>query len=172
MKANELLRMQMEDAHAYLEETVGEATPEQLHYAPPGRALPVGAAYAHVVFSEDIMVQTLKGEKPLFERGVATGASEPHPNFMAEGTDWGRYPEWTRRVRFDLGQLRAYAKQVYANTDAYLAILTEDDLDKPNMFSEKSQAWSISRALIAHAHNLAGEISAAKGIQGLQGYPD
>lgn len=171
MNAVELLRMQLEAAHNYLEATVGEATPEQLHYAPPGRALPVGAAYAHVVFSEDIMVQTLKGEKPLFESGVTTGASEPHPNFMVEGT-WGHYPEWTKSARFDLAQLKAYAQRVYANTDAYLATLREDDLDKPNMFSEKSQAWSISRALIAHVDNLAGEISAAKGLQGLQGYPD
>ena len=170
MNAIELLRMQLESAHDYLEATVGEMSPEQLHYAPPGRMLPAGAAYAHVVFSEDIMIQTLKGEKPLFENGAATGANEPHPNFMTE--DWGAYPEWTKRARFDLGQLRAYAKQVYVSTDAYLATLTEEDLDKPNMFSEKSQAWSISRAIIGHVSNLAGEISAAKGAQGLQGYPD
>jgi hypothetical protein len=163
--------MQMRDAHELLESTVGELTPEQLRFAPPGRALPVGAAYAHVIFSEDILVQHAKGEKPLFERGVQTGASEPHPNFMAEGADWGQYPGWTQRVRFDLGQLRAYAQQVYANTDAYIASLTEEDLDRPDNFLQQTVAHFIARALIAHADNLTGEISAVKGVQGLQGYP-
>ncbi len=168
MNAVELLRMQMREAHELLESTMGDITAEQVHYLPQGRALPVGAAYAHVIFSEDMMVQGQKGEKPLFESGVATGASEPHPNFMAEGTDWSLYPEWTQRVRFDLDALRAYAKQVYANSDAWLASLTEADLDKPNPFFQNTMAHFISRALIGHVDNLTGEISAAKG---LQGYP-
>lgn len=171
MDAISLLRMQMRDAHELLESTLGELTPDQLHFDPPGRALPVGAAYAHVIFSEDILVQHLKGEKPLFENGAPTGASEPHPNFMAEGADWSQYPVWTRRVRFDLTQLRAYAQQVYANTDAYLATLAEGDLDKPDDFLQQSVGHMISRAVIAHADNLTGEISAIKGAQGLQGYP-
>jgi hypothetical protein len=171
MNAVELLRMQMREAHETLEATVGELTPEQLHFAPPGRALPVGAAYAHVIFSEDILVQYARGEKPLFEAGAKTGASEPHPNFMAEGADWSVYPGWTQRVRFDLGELRAYARQVYANTDAYLESLTEDDLDKPEPFLQQTVAHFIARALVAHVDNLTGEVSAVKGVQGLQGYP-
>ncbi len=169
MNAVELLRKQMRDAHELLESTVGELTPEQLHFTPPGRALPVGAAYAHVIFAEDILVQNSKGEKPLYERDVLTGASEPHPNFLRE--DWSVYPAWTQRVRFDLGQLKAYAQQVYANTDAWLATLTEADLDKTDNFLQQNLAHLISRALIAHADNLTGEISAIKGVQGLQGYP-
>ncbi len=171
MNAIELLRMQLREAHELLEATMGDVTPEQLHFLPQGRALPIGAAYAHVIFSEDMMVQSMKGEKPLFETGVATGASEPHPNFMAEGVDWSQYPAWTQRVRFDLAQIRAYATQVYANTDYYLASLTEADLDKPNPFFQNTLAHFISRALIGHVDNLTGEISAVKGVQGLQGYP-
>ena len=37
----------------------------------------------------------------------------------------------TRRVRIDVPALRAYARAVYANTDAYLAALTAEDLDQP-----------------------------------------
>jgi hypothetical protein len=151
---------------------MGELTPDQLHYGPPGRALPAGAAYAHVIFSEDIMVQSWKGERPLFESGVETGASEPHPNFMAEGTDWGQYPAWTQRVRFELPLLKAYAQQVYANTDYWLASLTDADLDRVDEYTQKSMAFLISRGLVGHCDNLAGEISAVKGLQGLQGYPN
>jgi hypothetical protein len=168
MDAVSLLRMEMHEAHDLLESTLGDATPEQLHYLPQGRALPVGAAYAHVIFSEDIMVQVLKGEAPLFETGTPTGASEPMPNFMK---GWEDYADWTKRVRFDLGQLRAYAEKVYANTDAYLATLAEADLDKPDSFTQKSLGYFLSRGLIGHIDNLTGEISAAKGLQGLQGYP-
>jgi hypothetical protein len=168
MDAVSLLRMQMQEAHNLLESTLGDVTAEQLHHLPQGRALPVGAAYAHVIFSEDILIQLLKGEEPLFETGTPTGANEPMPNFMKS---WEDYAGWTKRARFDLPQLRAYAQTVYANTDAYLARLSDADLDKPDPFSQKSLGYMISRALIGHVDNLAGEISAAKGVQGLQGYP-
>jgi hypothetical protein len=90
---------------------------------------------------------------------------------MAEGTDWSLYPEWTKRVRFDPAALRAYAQQVYASSDAWLASLTEADLDKQNAVFHDSLAHFIARGLIGHVDNLTGEISAAKGLQGLQGYP-
>jgi hypothetical protein len=163
-----LLRMQMDEAHKLLESTVGDLTGDQLHYLPEGRALPVGAAYAHVIFSEDILVQMLRGQEPLFETGTSTGASEPMPNFMK---GWEDYAAWTKRVRFDLSRLREYAKAVYANTDAYLATLSDPDLDKPGPWGDNSLAYFISRAMVGHIDNLAGEISAAKGLQGLQGYP-
>ncbi len=169
MDAVSMLRTQMREAHDLLESTLGDITPEQLHFVPPGRALPIGAAYSHVLFSEDILVQHTKGEPPLYESGTATGASEPHPNFMRD--DWSVYPAWTHSVRFDLPQLRAYAQRVYANTDAWLAGLTDADLDKADDFLQQNVGHLITRAMIAHADNLTGEISAIKGVQGLQGYP-
>ncbi len=170
MDAVSLLREQLKDAHQLLEDTLGEVTPEQLHYGPQGQALPVGAAYAHVIFSEDIMVQeVLKHGTPLYESGTDSGASEPMPNF-ARG-DWDGYADWTRRVRFDLARLRAYGARVYAATDAYLASLGESDLDQQVPIFQGSLAHTISRGLIGHVDNLTGEISAAKGLQGLKGYP-
>jgi hypothetical protein len=161
--------MQLAAAHELLEATIEGVTPDQLHFMPEGRALPIGAAYAHVLFSEDILIATWRGEKPRFETGVETGASEPMPNFMHQ--DWGAYPAWTKAATFDLAKLRAYAGQVYAASDAYLAKLTAADLDQEDSVSKNTMAFNISRALIGHVDNLAGEISAAKGLQGLQGYP-
>jgi hypothetical protein len=74
-------------------------------------------------------------------------------------------------VRFDLAKLRAYGARVYAATDAYLASLTESDLDQQEPMFQSSLAHTISRGLIGHVDNLTGEISAAKGLQGLKGYP-
>ncbi len=169
MDAITLIREDLKAAHELMESTLGDITPEQLHYLPVGRAIPIGAAYAHTVFAEDLLVHGLKGEKALLESGINTGASEPMPNFMAG--DWAGYADWTKRVRFDLPALRAYARQVYEASDAYLASLTEADLDREVEFFKSSLGYMIARGLIAHADNLTGEISAAKGLQGLQGYP-
>jgi hypothetical protein len=164
-----LLRDDLRVAHELMESTLGDPTPEQLHYLPAGRALPMGAAYAHTLFSEDYLVHGLKGEPPILESGINTGASEPMPNFMAG--DWAGYADWTKRARFDLPALRDYAKQVYAATDAYLASLSEADLDREVEFFRSSLGSMICRGLIGHVDNLTGEISATRGLQGLQGYP-
>jgi hypothetical protein len=175
MDALPLLREQLTAAHDFLETTLGDPTPEQLHFCPPGHALPIGAAYAHVIFSEDMLIQgLLKHTAPLFAASSEpTGASEPMPGF---GPEWAGYEEWTRRVRFDLPQLRRYAQRVYAASDAYLASLKESDLQTPFDLSnfdlgQQNLAWFIARIVISHVDNLTGEISAVKGVQGLKGYP-
>lgn len=169
MDAVYLLRQMVTQAHELLESTVGDVTPEQAHYAPPGRALPIGAAYAHVLFSEDLLVQAaLRDQPPLYQSGVATGASEPMPNFLAG--EWDGYADWTRRARFELPQLREYGRRVYAATEDYINTLTEEDLNR-EVEGWGTVAHLITRAVAAHADNLAGEISAVKGLQGLQGYP-
>jgi hypothetical protein len=176
MDARSLLREQLQAAHGLLEDTLGNPTPEELHYIPQGHALPVGAAYAHVVVSEDILVQgMLKGGKPILAGSNSpVGVSEPMPDFSPE--TWAGYEDWTHRVQIDLPALRSYAQLVYAASDAYLASLSDSDLDGTIDLSgfgmgTPNLAWFISRAVIAHADNLTGEISAAKGLQGLKGYP-
>jgi hypothetical protein len=170
------LREQLRAAHDFLEVTVGDVTSEQLHFGPEGHALPVGAAYAHVIYSEDMLVQgMLKRSAPIFAglKG-GMGTSEPMPGFDAD--TWAGYEAWTRRVKIDLPSLREYAQKVYAASDAWLATLTDADLDAPVDLTafglgEQTMAWFIGRIIIAHVDNLTGEISAAKGLQGLKGYP-
>jgi len=79
-------------------------------------------------------------------------------------------------LRVDLPAAREYAKAVYANSDQYLASLTPDDLDTPIDLagvggSKVTLGHVLSRSVVAHADNIAGEISCLKGLQGLQGYP-
>jgi hypothetical protein len=47
---------------------------------------------------------------------------------MASLIDSANWRAWTQRVQLDLGQLRPYARAVYASTDAYLAGLSDDAL--------------------------------------------
>src|SRR3954447_10131481 len=107
-----LLREELSDAHDLLEAVMVDVTTESMNWMPPGRANPVGATYAHVVLSEDRVVNgVLRHQRPLYatEWEGKLGLSEPMP--MPE--DWHNYADWTRRVQVDLPAFRQYAKAVY-----------------------------------------------------------
>jgi hypothetical protein len=165
------IRNHFDQAHSLLEATLGEATDEQLSWNPPGKALPLGAQYAHAVFAEDGVVSgMLKGGPVLSATSWAgrTGVSEVPP----VGAGW---EDWARRVQVDLAPLREYAQAVYASTDQYLASLSDDDLDRPLDVSslglgQHSVGWMLD-AMRQHVDNHCGEISCLKGLQGAKGYP-
>ncbi len=171
-----LLRDQLKEAHALLEAVMEGVTPEAAHWMPPGKANPVGATYAHVVVSEDMTINgILQHRRPLYETAWAgkTGMSELMPR---RGEEWNDYANWTRRLQVELPQVREYAKAVYANSDEYLASLSPADLERQLDLSGAGEgkvtlAYVLSRLVVAHADNIAGEISCLKGLQGLQGYP-
>ena len=63
-----------------------------------------------------------------------------------------------------------------AKTRAWIIGMNDEDLYKGVDFSGrgmgmKPTSWAIGMVIIGHAHNLAGEISALKGVNGLKGYP-
>jgi hypothetical protein len=96
-----------------------------------------------------------------------TGITEPK---------WVSDPEWARRVQVDLPKAREYARAAYAQADDYIAGLTEADLDREldlsaNGLGMRSLDWCLHALIIAHLHNMTGEISALKGVQGAKGYP-
>ena len=100
-----LLRELVKTANNLLEGTMAGVTAEQAHWIPPGVAIPIGAAYAHVVLSQDGAVNgMLKGGVPLFAAGWAgkTGVNElpPEPDPGKQGfPDWSG---WSRKVKVDL----------------------------------------------------------------------
>jgi hypothetical protein len=171
-----LLRDIVRDARKVLEGTMADVTPEQVHFTPPGIANPLGATYAHVLVSEDIIVQGMfKQAAPLFASSWAgrTGLSEPMP---MPGPEWGKYPAWTRSVKVDLEQLRAYGQAVAATTDDWLAGLSDDDLDRPMDLTgvglgQHTWGSAIGLLIANHLGTETGEIAVLKGIQGARGYP-
>lgn len=172
MNAVELLRQQFAFAHGVLEGTMADITDEQLHWLPPGTAHPISALYAHIVLAEDGLLNGIaRSAVPLVagEWGPKTGLSAMPP---APGQDW---TQWARTLRVDLPALRAYAQAVYAATDAYLATLSDADLDP--MVGQEGTAFRMQRGvfltniLAGHINNHTGEISSLKGLQGGKGYP-
>lgn len=171
MNAIQLMKAQLKWAHETLDATASGTTAEQLHFSAIGKALPVGAAYAHAVMGEDVTISTmLAHKKTVYEENGDTGLSSPMPS-MAK---WNEHEQWAKSVKVNIELFKKYAQRVYAATDEYLSTLKDEDLDTeleiPGM-GKMTLANIISNFLVLHAANLAGEISAAKGFQGLKGYP-
>ncbi len=169
MNAIALIREQMNTAHEWMEGTMADVTPEAAHFRPGGSAHPIGSRYAHAVVAEDMLINgVLRGAAPL-HASTPTGLEDPQAAFFTTH-------EWAHSVQVDLDALREYARQVYAGTDAYLAGLAPENLDDEVDLSEYGYGkWSLGGFLLsfifAHVHDIMGEISAIKGVQGLKGYP-
>ena len=159
------LRAQLKFAHDWLEGTLAGVDDGLANDVPPGgRVASIGAMYGHVVMGEDYFVNVmLRGAAPILA-GVSPGVSEPPP--------MGPWGEWGHSVHADIAAQHAYAQQVYAATDAYLAELSDAELAK--VVETPVGAMPLGSFIglwILNAHCHAGEISALKGLKGLQGYP-
>jgi hypothetical protein len=170
MNSTTTLRESVQWGHQLLEMVMADVTDEQARWAPPGLANPIGALYAHAYLSLDGVVNgLLKGGAPRFatEWAGQVGGTPPQ---MGLTFDWGR------AIQPDLPALRAYGQTVLADADAYLDSLTEADLDRPVDLSSaglgtRTVSWAVNALVASHLNNMAGEISALKGVQGAKGYP-
>ena len=171
MNAVQLLREQFKSVHDLMEATVSDLTDETANFTDTGKALSAGAAYAHAVLIEDTVIASMLMQKtPLSADTSQTGLSEPSPT-MAE---WDKYPDWTKRVKVDIKKFSEFAKKVYRATDEYLATIKDEDLDKEmdlGPMGKHTLSYLLNNFTLLHFANLTGEVSAAKGIQGLKGYP-
>ncbi len=174
-----LLREQLKSVHVLLEGTMADVTPEVAHWSPPGLALPIGAIYAHVVVSEDGVVNGMFREgAPLFASAWAgkTGLSELPPDVDPERPGLPDWSAWSRKVKVDLPALRDYARAVYAASDEFLASLRGKDLDRPVDLTAfglgpSTMIFVINNAILGNAFTHCGEIACLKGVQGKRGYP-
>ena len=171
MNAIELFRTQINASHEIVEGTVADLTQELCDHQPEGTAHPIGACYAHLLTTEDFIINMiLRGQQPLMMGDWAgkSGMSAPPPG------PGGDHHAWATSVKVDVGQAREYAKAVYLATDDYLGTLSPEDLDEeieiPG-FGKNSRAYYLGIGALIHPANHVGEISALKGVQGAKGYP-
>ena len=111
----------------------------------------------------------LQGGAPMFAASWSDTTGISDPQIIAS-------LKWTRSVEVELDQARSYAQAVYANSDAFLGDLSDDDLGRIIDLSEQEMGkWPLDAFLVSlvigHIHDIMGDISATKGIQGFQGYP-
>ena len=165
-----VFRMFFAAAHQYLEGTLQGVQENVLDWSPqPGPASILGQ-YAHIVASEDWLVNVkARGGAALM---ATTYAGRTGFQTMPPMVAWNK---WARSEEVDRDALRDYARAVFAATDAYLATVTDAALDCPIDLSEVGLGQvTAGYALMLAAGNCfmhTGEISALKGLCGLTGYP-
>lgn len=159
-------------AHRYVLEGTVEGVDDELgNRRAGGNSNSIGSTYAHLVLSEDQIVNAmLKGSKPLSDGDWAgrTGVDKPMPWSSTEAL-----AEWYQTARVDMSACRQYGEAVHASATDYITNATEDALAREvEMFGTKmSAATAFEVFVIGHANSIGGEISALKGVAGLKGYP-
>ncbi len=166
----------VKQSHWLIDATFEGVTDELANRKPPGNANPLGTAYAHLAHSEDAVLSgLLKGQSPLFATNFQgrTGVDSlmPMPGFV-EG-DMG---DWLHNAKVQVEVLRAYAGAVFSTTEEFVAGVDEDTLSREIDLSAVGLGTKlfpdvVTMLIVQHCDNLAGEISAIKGVFGLKGYP-
>ncbi len=166
MNTATMIRTQIADMHQYLELAIGDCPADVVAKRLPGAKInSIGAIYAHAIFGEDGLLNGLvRGTTPVYHAG---GWAQKVGLDMPAG---GLEPDWNPSI--DLPTFRAYAAEVYRATDEFLASATDADLARtvdPGFMPPMTVANFIGSVLVWHAATHQGEISALKGVQGLDG---
>jgi len=170
MDVKPLVKAMLARNREVMESTMADVESLHAEWVPPGKAMPLGALYVHVLTAEDFFIHgLLQGGAPMWDSTWKDkmGLSEPRP---PRGEPWD---DWARRVRMDMPKLREYARAVFAATDGYIDSLSEADFGREiEFFGRKMPLVAFFLGVMCtHCANHTGEISTLKGLQGLKGYP-
>ena len=173
MNVQETVRQQLGFWHGALGGIMGDCGEALNKQMPNATITSIGSIYAHMVFAEDAIVNRMLQDKDsIFQSDgwqQKTGVRWPsEPGGRPEMS-----PDWAKSLKMDLPKFQEYANAVFANTDAYLANVSDADLGKKvqTPIGEQTAAWMVANVLATHAPQHAGEIAALKGVQGLKGLP-
>lgn len=151
------------------EALLGDLTEETLNWTPPGAANSIGVTLLHIAGGNDYFLQECIQQKPLvwFSGGWAEKIGLPIPP--------GGVPEsWqtAKTTPLPLEPVLAYYRAVCTVMNTYFDQLTDAEIDRPvMMFGQPSTVGESLVSIILHATGHLGEVSALKGVQGLQGLP-
>ena len=168
MEIREYIQAQMAGSYRLSDAAIQGTTEEQFNWAPPGAANPIKATLLHTIAGEDLFIQgVFQGQKRLWETqewGARIGISMP----PGRGGGWDE----ARSKTLALEPMLEYQKAVRAATDAYLARVTPEELDRKVLFAGEQRAVAEVLVILAvHIAGHAGEISGLKGVQGDMGLP-
>jgi hypothetical protein len=173
MNTVELTQYALGNAFGILDQVTGDLTQDLADLPAPGIANPIGATYWHAVSGADeVAHRWVQGQAPLFEqdgwREKVLTVPAPEPTVGS-----GDYLTYMRTIRVDLPALHAYSQAVAGALQAWLALLTPDDLDRTlnTPIGESSMVQVLEVFVIWHINAHCGEIAALKGCQGVKGYP-
>jgi uncharacterized damage-inducible protein DinB len=166
MDTKTYIQQQIARARHWSDLATQDLTSEVLNWLPPGTVNPISAILLHMVFAEDHFIQTiLQGTARCWDHqdrsreiGIRTPPGGP------EG--WDEF----KTTHINLAAVQAYEQTVRAATDAYLARLTVEELERQvDYFGNTVPVAYVLMTLVVHTASHAGEIAALKGTQGVQG---
>jgi hypothetical protein len=168
MEARDYIQRQLAIMRRLSDAVLADTTDEQLNWTPPGLANPIRAPLVHLSVSEDRFIQTIiQGKTTIWE---SKGWGEKLGLAFGPGArmDW----EKTKATTLTLAPVLDYAAAVRAATDAYVATVTPEELERtvPFIGGEKPVADVLAQLVIHYSGHI-GEIAALKGIQGVKGIP-
>ncbi|MFN8534438.1 MAG: DinB family protein [Dehalococcoidia bacterium] len=142
-----------------------DLTIEQANWLPPGTANTIAQTYAHIVTSQDhYLNRFILAQDTIWTReGWADRLGLPEVLRMSRDA--------AAEMQLDPAAYRAYAEQVFAATEEYVATLTDAELTREveGYRGPIAVVDVIGRLMTFHATTHLGEIAAIKGIQGLKG---
>jgi hypothetical protein len=162
MKNSSMLRLQLGEAFDWLDDVVRDLNPEQYSWQPEGTANPISKLHAHTLSSADFWMNLMGLQKPMLWMGVSQKLGLPS-NFIEV---------WKADAPINLGDMQEYAKglrEASAAIDALDDAALERELTAP-VFGKRNVGFVLRLSATQMAIHT-GEISAAKGMQGLQGLP-
>lgn len=162
MKNSTMLRLQLGEALDWLDDVVRDLTPEQYSWEPEGTANSIAKLHAHTLSSADFWMNLMGLQKPMLWMGVSQKLGLPG-NFIEV---------WKTDAPINLSDMQDYAnalREASLAMDALGDAALERELSAP-VFGKRNVGFVLRLAAMQMAIHT-GEISAAKGLQGLQGLP-
>ena len=166
MDVKTTLQQQMQSLHGTMDAAMSDCSAEVLAGKLAGSTInSVGAVYAHTIFSEDGLVNGLvRGGTPVYFAGGWA------PKVGLEMPQGGMEPDWAVTLPLDI--FRQYAAAVGKATSEYLSSATDAELERvvdPGFAPPMPVRTLFANVLAWHLASHQGEISALKGVQGVNG---
>lgn len=166
MNTVDYIRREFAAMHESIDSNLENVTEDLFNWPAPGTANTISATLLHFLDGEDFFINVVvQGKAKIWESG-SWARKTGEPKAPSIGEDWSEY----KHKHVALQPVLEYKAAIWAATDAYLAALTDADLDKKVSFAgqEASTAEMLQMA-ISHALGHNGEIAALKGVQGAKG---
>jgi hypothetical protein len=171
MDAVEQLRSQFALAHRLLDQVLADVSDEQFRAKPAGTINPIASIWAHIVHTEDLLVNARTLQRPTVSAsgGWSAKTGVPEPDQPSQPDDQGA---WVANM--DIPAFRDYAAAVFAATEEGLAnadlALLEREVEMGPM-GKRPALFMVSGIGLYHVGEHTGEIAAIKGVSGAKGLP-
>ncbi len=168
MDAKEFIQLQFAAMRKQSEAVLNAITNEQFNWSPPGTGNSISATFLHMLSSEDRAFQAqIQGKPRLWETEQWAGKIG-----LEEGPLSGQNWDPAKAKNLTLLSLLGYEQSVRAATEAYLAQLTPQELDrKITINGQERRVAEVISGTVIHNSIHTGEIAATKGMMGIKGLP-